>query len=67
MAILEDSGYLSRSAYLMDSLMSRIDLDGRSFVMQMMRFGCNVPALMGTRVMRSGALRLLTMLTIPSP
>ena len=65
MAILEDSGYLSRSAYLMDALMERFGLDGRSFVMQMMGFGCNVPALMGTRVMRSRALRLLTMLTIP--
>ncbi|GAB4238605.1 MAG: ferrous iron transport protein B [Stanieria sp.] len=65
MAILEDSGYLSRSAYLMDALMARLGLDGRSFVMQMMGFGCNVPALMGTRVMRSQALRLLTMLIIP--
>jgi ferrous iron transport protein B len=65
MAILEDSGYLSRSAYLMDAIMEKFGLDGRSFVMQMMGFGCNVPALMGTRVMRSQALRLLTMLTIP--
>ncbi|MGK7926435.1 MAG: ferrous iron transport protein B [Spirulina sp.] len=65
MAVLEDSGYLSRSAYLMDGLMARLGLDGRSFVMQMMGFGCNVPALMGTRVMRSQALRFLTMLTIP--
>ncbi len=65
MAILEDSGYLSRSAYLMDGLMAKFGLDGRSFVMQMMGFGCNVPALMGTRVMRSPALRLLTMLIIP--
>ncbi|MGB3402516.1 MAG: ferrous iron transport protein B [Microcoleaceae cyanobacterium] len=65
MAILEDSGYLSRSAYLMDGIMAKIGLDGRSFVMQMMGFGCNVPALMGTRVMRSRALRLLTMLVIP--
>lgn len=65
MAILEDSGYLSRSAYLMDALMARLGLDGRSFVLQMMGFGCNVPALMGTRVMRSRASRLLTMLIIP--
>jgi ferrous iron transport protein B len=65
MAILEDSGYLSRSAYLMDAFMARLGLDGRSFVMQMMGFGCNVPALMGTRVMRSRALRWLTMLVIP--
>jgi ferrous iron transport protein B len=65
MAVLEDSGYLSRSAYLMDALMSKLGLDGRSFVLQMMGFGCNVPALMGARVMRSRALRLMTMLIIP--
>ncbi len=65
LAVLEDSGYLARSAYLMDALMSRLGLDGRSFVMQVMGFGCNVPALMGTRTMRSPALRRLTMLTIP--
>lgn len=64
MAILEDSGYLSRAAYLMDALMVKMGLDGRSFVLQMMGFGCNVPALMGTRIMRSKALRWLTMLTI---
>lgn len=65
MAIVEDSGYLSRAAYLMDALMSRLGLDGRSFVMLLMGFGCNVPALMGTRVMRSRALRRLSMLIIP--
>jgi ferrous iron transport protein B len=65
MAIIEDSGYLSRAAFLMDALMSRLGLDGRGFVMLLMGFGCNVPALMGTRVMRSRAMRLLTMLVIP--
>lgn len=65
MAAIEDSGYLSRSAYLMDAFMGRLGLDGRGFVMQMLGFGCNVPALMGTRVMRSQALRWLTMLIIP--
>ena len=65
MAMVEDTGYLSRAAFLMDALMSRLGLDGRSFVMILMGFGCNVPALMGTRVMRSRGLRLLTMLTIP--
>jgi ferrous iron transport protein B len=64
MALLEDSGYLSRAAYLMDALMGKMGLDGRSFVLQMMGFGCNVPALMGTRIMRSKALRWLTMLTV---
>lgn len=65
MTLVEDSGYLSRAAFLMDALMARLGLDGRSFVMLLMGFGCNVPALMGTRVMRSRALRLLTMLVIP--
>jgi Fe2+ transport system protein B len=65
MAIIEDSGYLARAAYLMDAIMAKLGLDGRSFVMQLMGFGCNVPALMGTRVMRSRALRLLTMMVIP--
>ncbi len=65
MAMVEDSGYLSRAAFLMDALMSRLGLDGRGFVMLLMGFGCNVPALMGTRVMRSRAMRLLTMLVIP--
>jgi ferrous iron transport protein B len=65
MAIIEDSGYLSRSAYLMDAFMEKLGLDGRSFVMSLMGFGCNVPAIMGLRVMRSPALRLLSMLVIP--
>ncbi len=65
MAMVEDSGYLSRAAFLMDALMARLGLDGRGFVMLLMGFGCNVPALMGTRVMRSRAMRLLTMLVIP--
>lgn len=65
MALVEDTGYLSRAAYLTDALMARFGLDGRSFVMVLMGFGCNVPALMGTRVMRSRPLRLLTMMTIP--
>ncbi|WP_310621179.1 ferrous iron transport protein B [Flexibacterium corallicola] len=65
MAALEDSGYLARAAFLMDALMRRVGLDGRAFVMQMMGFGCNVPALMGTRIMRARPLRLLSMLVIP--
>ncbi|MBE2293673.1 MAG: ferrous iron transport protein B [Phycisphaerales bacterium] len=65
MALIEDSGYLPRIAFLMDALMARVGLDGRSFVMLLMGFGCNVPALMGTRVMRSRGLRLLSMLIIP--
>lgn len=65
MAIVEDSGYMVRVAVLMDRFMSRLGLDGRAFVMQLMGLGCNVPALLGTRVMRSRAQRLLAMLIIP--
>ena len=65
MGVVEDSGYLSRAAYLMDALMERLGLDGRSFVLCLMGFGCNVPAILGTRVMRSTGLRLLSMLVIP--
>ncbi|QWT46347.1 ferrous iron transport protein B [Azospira inquinata] len=65
MAVVEDTGYLSRAAYLTDALMAKLGLDGRSFVMLLMGFGCNVPAAMGTRVMRSRPLRLLSMLIIP--
>ncbi|MGL6069969.1 ferrous iron transport protein B [Craterilacuibacter sp.] len=65
MALVEDSGYLARAAYLTDALMSRLGLDGRGFVMQLMGFGCNVPAIMGTRVMREKKQRLLSMLIIP--
>ncbi len=65
MSMVEDSGYLSRAAFLTDALMAKLGLDGRGFVMMLMGFGCNVPALMGTRVMRARGMRLLTMLTIP--
>lgn len=65
MTMVEDSGYLSRAAFLVDALMAKMGLDGRGFVMVLMGFGCNVPALMGTRVMRSKNMRLLTMLVIP--
>jgi len=65
MSIVEDSGYFSRAAFLMDALMEKIGLDGRGFVMMLMGFGCNVPALMGTKIMRTKELRLLTMFVIP--
>ncbi len=65
MALVEDTGYLSRAAFLTDALMARMGLDGRSFVMLLLGFGCNVPAAMGTRIMRSRSLRLLTMLIVP--
>lgn len=65
LAIIEDSGYLARIAFLVDAIMQRLGLDGRAFVMQLMGFGCNVPAILGTRIMRSHGLRALTMLVIP--
>jgi ferrous iron transport protein B len=65
MSLIEESGYFARAAFLADSLMTRLGLDGRAFVMLLMGFGCNVPALMGTRIMRSRGLRLLSMLVIP--
>ncbi|UXY15104.1 ferrous iron transport protein B [Chitiniphilus purpureus] len=65
MAVIEDSGYFARAAFLADALMARAGLDGRGFVMLMMGFGCNVPALMGTRVIRDGKARRLAMLAIP--
>ena len=65
MTIVEDSGYFSRAAFLMDKLMEKMGLDGRGFVMMLMGYGCNVPALMGTKIMRNKNLRFLTMLTIP--
>jgi ferrous iron transport protein B len=65
MALVEDSGYLVRIAFLMDRWMARLGLDGRAFVMQLMGMGCNVPAIMGTRVLRSRGSRLLAMMAIP--
>ena len=65
MTALEDSGYLSRAAYLMDNIMRKAGLDGRGFVMQLFGFGCNVPAIMGTRTIRSKSQRLLSILVIP--
>ncbi|MEB3322545.1 MAG: ferrous iron transport protein B [Synechococcaceae cyanobacterium] len=64
-AVVEDSGYLPRAAFLMDGLMQALGLDGRAFVLQLMGLGCNVPAILGTRVIRDPAMRLLAMLVIP--
>ena len=65
LAIVEDSGYLPRAAFLMDGFMHWLGLDGRTFVLQVMGFGCNVPAIMGTRVIRDRGMRLLAMTVIP--
>ena len=65
LAVVEDSGYLPRAAFLMDGFMRWIGLDGRAFVLQVIGFGCNVPSILGTRVIRDRGMRLLSMLVIP--
>ena len=65
LAVVEDSGYLPRAAFLMDGFMRWLGLDGRAFVLQVIGFGCNVPSIMGTRVIRDRGMRLLSMLVIP--
>ena len=64
-AILEDSGYMSRAAFLMDRMMNSIGLHGRAFIPMVMGLGCNVPAVMATRIIENRGQRLLTMLLIP--
>jgi ferrous iron transport protein B len=65
MPVAEDSGYRVRVAFLMDRWMAQRGLNRRLFVMQLMGLGCNVLAMMGTRIVRSRPRRLLSMLTIP--
>ena len=64
-SLLEDSGYMSRAAFIMDRLMHKIGLHGKSFIPMIMGFGCNVPAIMATRTIESRKSRLITMLVIP--
>jgi ferrous iron transport protein B len=64
-SLLEESGYMARAAFLMDNIMHRFGLHGRSFIPLVMGFGCNVPAILATRTMRNRGDRLLTMLIIP--
>ncbi|MFI3328726.1 MAG: ferrous iron transport protein B [Rikenellaceae bacterium] len=64
-SILEDSGYMARAAFIMDRLMHRIGLHGKSFVPMIMGFGCNVPAIIATRIIEDRNNRLLTILIIP--
>ena len=65
LSILEDSGYLARAAFVMDRLMHKIGLHGRSFVPLMLGFGCNVPAIMATRTIENPKDRLVTILINP--
>ena len=64
-SILEGSGYMARAAFIMDKIMHRFGLHGRSFIPMIMGFGCNVPAILATRSMRNRSDRILTMLIIP--
>lgn len=64
-SILEGSGYMARAAFIMDKIMHRFGLHGRSFIPMIMGFGCNVPAILATRSMRNRGDRILTMLIIP--
>lgn len=64
-SLLEESGYMARAAFIMDNIMHRFGLHGRSFIPLIMGFGCNVPAIMATRSMRNRGHRLLTMMIIP--
>ena len=64
-SLLEDSGYMARAAFIMDKLMHRIGLHGKSFIPMIMGFGCNVPAIMATRTIENRKSRLITMLIIP--
>lgn len=64
-SLLEDSGYMARAAFIMDKLMHRMGLHGKSFIPMVMGFGCNVPAIMATRTIENPKSRLITMLITP--
>ena len=64
-SFMEDSGYMARAAFIMDKLMHKMWLHGKSFIPLIMGFGCNVPAVMATRTIESHRSRLITMLILP--
>ena len=64
-SLLEDSGYMARAAFIMDKVMHRMGLHGKSFIPMIMGFGCNVPAVMATRTIENHKSRLITMLVLP--
>ncbi len=64
-SIMEDTGYMSRAAFIMDKLMHKIGLHGKSFIPLLIGFGCSVPAIMATRILENKKDRILTMLIIP--
>ena len=64
-SLMEDSGYMARAAFIMDRLMHKMGLHGKSFIPLVMGFGCNVPAVMATRTIESRRSRLITMMVLP--
>ncbi|RJP70270.1 MAG: ferrous iron transport protein B [Ignavibacteriales bacterium] len=64
-SLMEDTGYMARAAFIMDKLMHKMGLHGKSFIPLIMGFGCNVPAVMATRTLENRKDRILTMLIIP--
>ena len=64
-SVLEDSGYMARAAFLMDRIMKKIGLHGRSFIPMVIGFGCTVPAIMGTRILEDKKSRFATILILP--
>lgn len=64
-SLMEDSGYMARAAFIMDKLMHKMGLHGKSFIPLIMGFGCNVPAVMATRTIESRSSRMITMLAVP--
>ena len=64
-SFMEDSGYMARAAFIMDKLMHKMGLHGKSFIPLIMGFGCNVPAVMATRTIESRRSKLITMLILP--
>lgn len=64
-SIMEDSGYMARAAFIMDKVMHKMGLHGKSFIPLIMGFGCNVPAIMSTRTIENRKSRLVTMLVVP--
>ena len=64
-SVMEDTGYMARAAFMMDKLMHKMGLHGKSFIPLIMGFGCNVPAVMATRTIESRRSRLVTMLVLP--
>ena len=64
-SLMEDSGYMARAAFIMDRLMHKMGLHGKSFIPLIMGFGCNVPAVMATRTIESRRSRLITMMVLP--